>query len=144
MVVNFYFFPFLMIQKLGVYAFASLIKAVFGIMILLIDATMISVKEDPAVALVLGLIGVFVCVWGVSYFLFYRSQWLFSTKLTQERMQKDAYKCSFLFGLFALINVLLLIANFRSKWIGLVCLGLFALMQYAIFTDPKRKEDVRA
>lgn len=105
---------------------------------------MISVKEDPAVALVLGLIGVFICVWGVSYFIFYRSQWLFSTKLTQERMQKDAYKCSFLFGLFALINVLLLIANFWSKWIGLVCLGLFALMQYAIFTDPKRKEDVRS
>lgn len=129
---------------MNIYTLAALLKTIIWISILLIDATMISVKEDPAVALVLGLIGVFVCVWGVSYFIFYRSQWLFSTKLTQERMQKDAYKCSFLFGLFALINVLLLIANFWSKWIGLVCLGLFALMQYAIFTDPKRKEDVRS
>lgn len=105
---------------------------------------MISIKDDTAIALVLGLIGVFSTFWGMSYFLFYGSQWLFSTKIQLERLQKDAYKCAFLFGLFGLLNVLLLIADLRSKWLGLTSIGIFALMQYAIFTDPKRKEDVRS
>jgi uncharacterized membrane protein YkgB len=58
-------------------------------------------------------------------------------------MQRDAYKTSFLFGLFCLINVLLLVAEFWSKWIGIVCLLLFIAMQYAIFTDPLRKDNAR-
>lgn len=132
-----------MIKRLWVYAFASLIKSVFWLLILIIDATTISVKDDTAVALVLWLVGVFLFFRGISYFLFFWSQWLFCTKIETERMQKDAYKCSFLFGLFALINVLLLVADFWSKWLGLLCLGFFILMQYMIFTDPKRRNDAR-
>lgn len=75
----------------------SLIKSIFGLVILLVDALAISVKEDTAVALVLGLVGVFLFFRGISYFVFYWTQWLFCTKVQKERMQKDAYKCSFLF-----------------------------------------------
>ena len=56
-------------------------------------------------------------------------------------MQSDAYKSAFLFGLFALINVLLLLGKFWTKWISLVLLGVFFAMQYVIFMDPKRKTD---
>lgn len=132
-----------MIKNFWIYAFVSLIKSVFGLVILLVDALAISVKEDTAVALVLGLVGVFLFFRGISYFVFYWTQWLFCTKVQKERMRKDAYKCSFLFWLFSLINVLLLIANFWSKWLGLLCVGFFILMQYVIFTDPKRKNDAR-
>jgi hypothetical protein len=48
-----------------------LIKSVFGLVILLVDALAISVKEDTAVALVLGLVGVFLFFRGISYFVFY-------------------------------------------------------------------------
>ena len=108
---------------------------------MIIDANLISVKEDPAIALTLGLIGVFLFFGGASYFLFYGVQWLVSTKITKEKMQSDAYKSAFLFGLFALINVLLLLGKFWTKWVSLVLLGVFFAMQYVIFMDPKRKTD---
>ena len=130
-------------KNFEIYATASLIKTVFGIILLVIDFTMISPKDDLAIALTLGLIWVFLLLWGVSYFLFYWIQRLFITKGSKERMKKDAYKTSFLFWLFCLINVLLLVAELWTKWLWIVCLILFIAMQYAIFTDPLRKDNAR-
>ena len=130
-------------KNFEIYATASLIKTVFGIILLVIDFTMISPKDDLAIALTLGLIWVFLLLWGVSYFLFYWIQRLFITKVSKERMKKDAYKTSFLFWLFCLINVLLLVAELWTKWLWIVCLILFIAMQYAIFTDPLRKDNAR-
>ena len=130
-------------KNFEIYATASLIKTVFWITLLVIDFTMISPKDDLAIALTLGLIWVFLLLWGVSYFLFYWIQRLFITKVSKERMKKDAYKTSFLFWLFCLINVLLLVAELWTKWLWIVCLILFIAMQYAIFTDPLRKDNAR-
>ena len=130
-------------KNFEIYATASLIKTVFWILLLVIDFTMISPKDDLAIALTLGLIWVFLLLWGVSYFLFYWIQRLFITKVSKERMKKDAYKTSFLFWLFCLINVLLLVAELWTKWLWIVCLILFIAMQYAIFTDPLRKDNAR-
>jgi len=130
-------------KNFEIYATASLIKTVFWIILLVIDFTMISPKDDLAIALTLGLIWVFLLLWGVSYFLFYWIQRLFITKVSKERMKKDAYKTSFLFWLFCLINVLLLVAELWTKWLWIVCLILFIAMQYAIFTDPLRKDNAR-
>ena len=130
-------------KNIGIYALASLLKTFFWIILLVIDFTLISPKDDLAIALTLGLIGIFLLLWGVSYFLFYWSQWLFITKVSNERMKKDAYKTSFLFWLFCLINVLLLIAELWTKWLWIICLILFIAMQYAIFTDPLRKDNAR-
>ena len=130
-------------KNFEIYATASLIKTVFWILLLVIDFTMISPKDDLAIALTLGLIWVFLLLWGVSYFLFYWIQRLFITKVSKERMKKDAYKTSSLFWLFCLINVLLLVAELWTKWLWIVCLILFIAMQYAIFTDPLRKDNAR-
>ena len=130
-------------KNFEIYATASLIKTIFWILLLVIDFTMISPKDDLAIALTLGLIWVFLLLWGVSYFLFYWIQRLFITKVSKERMKKDAYKTSFLFWLFCLINVLLLVAELWTKWLWIVCLILFIAMQYAIFTDPLRKDNAR-
>jgi hypothetical protein len=130
-------------KNFWIYASASLIKTIFWIILLVIDFTMISPKDDLAIALTLWLIWVFLLLWGTSYFVFYRVQWLFITKVSKERMKKDAYKTSFLFWLFCLINVLLLVAELWTKWIGILCLILFIAMQYAIFTDPLRKDNAR-
>jgi hypothetical protein len=128
-------------KNIGVYARASLIKLLFWITLFFVDATMISIREDTSIALILWLISVFLICWWASYFIFYRAQWLFTTSINRERLRRDSYKCSFLFWLFMLINVLLLIAEFWSKWIGIWSLILFVIMQYFIFTDPKRSED---
>lgn len=130
-------------KNFGIYAGASLIKTIFWAILLVIDFTMISPKDDLAIALTLGLIWVFLLLWGISYFVFYRVQRLFITKVSKERMKKDAYKTSFLFWLFCLINVLLLVAELWTKWLWLLCLVLFIAMQYAIFTDPLRKDNAR-
>lgn len=130
-------------KNFEIYASASLIKTIFWIILLVIDFTMISPKDDLAIALTLGLIWVFLLLWWISYFVFYRVQRLFITKVSKERMKKDAYKTSFLFWLFCLINVLLLVAELWTKWLWLLCLVLFIAMQYAIFTDPLRKDNAR-
>lgn len=130
-------------KNFGIYAGASLIKTIFWAILLVIDFTMISPKDDLAIALTLGLIWIFLLLWWISYFIFYRVQRLFITKVSKERMKKDAYKTSFLFWLFCLINVLLLVAELWTKWLWLLCLVLFIAMQYAIFTDPLRKDNAR-
>ena len=130
-------------KNFGIYASASLIKTIFWIILLVIDFTMISPKDDLAIALTLGLIWIFLLLWWISYFIFYRVQRLFITKVSKERMKKDAYKTSFLFWLFCLINVLLLVAELWTKWLWLLCLVLFIAMQDAIFTDPLRKDNAR-
>jgi hypothetical protein len=130
-------------KNFEIYASASLIKTIFWIILLVIDFTMISPKDDLAIALTLGLIWIFLLLWWISYFIFYRVQRLFITKVSKERMKKDAYKTSFLFWLFCLINVLLLVAELWTKWLWLLCLVLFIAMQYAIFTDPLRKDNAR-
>lgn len=57
-------------------------------------------------------------------------------------MQKDAYKASFLFGLYLLINVLLIVGELWNKAIWILFLGLFILMQWFIFTwQPKTSHD---
>ena len=122
------------------YALASGIKIIFWGVILAITLTQLNIKEDPEISLALLLIGIFVCAWGISYFLFYGWEVLFRLNIPEEKMQKDAYKSSFLFWLYALINVLLIIGELWNKAIWILFLGLFVLMQRFIFTWQKKPE----
>lgn len=56
----------------------------------------------------------------------------------RDRNLVDAYKLSFLFGLFSLINVLLILLGHWTKWIGLAFLAGFMLLQYVLFLEPKK------
>lgn len=102
---------------------------------------MINVQEDPAIGISLALVGVFVLARGISYFVFYLVQDLFRGSNTRERIQKDAYKTSFIFGLYILINVLLFLATVWNKIIGVALFIAFLAMSYFIFTDPKKSHD---
>ena len=119
------------------YKLGSLIKVVLGLIILIIDYTMINVFEDPVIGIGLGLVGTFVLAWGVSFFVFFYAQELFRKIEYRDRNLKDSYKLSFLFGLYALINVLLLLLGGWNKWRGLFLLGGFILLQYFLFLEPK-------
>lgn len=129
------------LRALSLYTKASLVKVVFGLVVLGITLFTLNVKEDPEISLSLLLIGLFIFAWGVSYFLFYGGQVLVLIRVSQEKMQKDAYKSSFLFGLYALINVLLLILNSWEKWIWILFLFIFIAMQWVVFTDKKHKNN---
>ena len=122
------------------YALASGIKIIFWGVILAITLTQLNIKEDPEISLALLLIGILVCAWGISSFLFYGWEVLFGLNIPEEKMQKDAYKSSFLFWLYALINVLLIIGELWNKAIWILFLGLFVLMQRFIFTWQKKPQ----
>ena len=126
--------------SVNMYALASGIKIIFWGVILAITLTQLNIREDPEISLALLLIGIFVCAWGISYFLFYGWEVLFGLNIPEEKMQKDAYKSSFLFWLYALINVLLIIGELWNKAIWILFLGLFVLMQRFIFTWQKKTE----
>jgi hypothetical protein len=119
------------------YKLASVIKILLGLLILIIDYTMINVFEDPLIGIGLGLVGTFVLSWGVSFFIFFYAQELFRKIEFRDRNLKDSYKLSFLFGLYALINVLLLLLGLRNKWRGLALLTGFIVLQYFLFLEPK-------
>lgn len=125
------------LKKWPFYTTVSVTKIFLWFVILLLTLSQLNIKEDPEIALTFLLIGVLVFAWGVSYFVFYGGQLLFLLNTSVEKMQKDAYKSSFLFGLYALINMLLVIGGLRGKWIWLFFLFLFIAMQWMIFTVKK-------
>ena len=119
------------------YKLWSLIKIILGAVILLIDYTMINVFEDPLIWIGLGLIGSFILTRGVSFFIFFYAQELFRRIEFRDRNLRDSYKLSFLFGMYALINVLLLLLGSRNKRLGLALLIGFIVLQYFLFLEPK-------
>lgn len=122
---------------MNLYKLASTIKIILGGVILLIDYTMINVYEDPLIGIGLGLVGVFILSRGVSFFIFFYTQELFRKLEYRDRNLKDSYKLSLLFGLYSLINVLLLLLGSWNKWRGLILLAGFILLQYLLFLEPK-------
>ena len=103
------------------YYMAAAGKCILGAMILFIDYSSINVYEDPTIGIGLGFLGVFILSWGISFFLFL---WIQSwyRKISKERLVKDSYKLSLLFGIFVMINVLLLLLGYRNKLIGILLL----------------------
>lgn len=128
------------LKTINLYTGASLLKLAIGILIVMLTLWTLNVKEDPEIALSFLLVGIFILAWGLAYFLFYGLELLFLLKVAQEKMQKDAYKASFLFGLYALINVLLLIGKFWNKWLGLLLLAGFIALQVILFINDNQEK----
>lgn len=127
------------LKKLGIYTWASLAKLLIGAFVLILTLFTLNVKEDPEVALSFLLVGIFVFSrWG-SYFLFYAWELLILLGISQEKMQKDAYKASFLFGLYSLINVLLLVGGWWNKLVGICFFIVFFILQVFLFIPKSLK-----
>ena len=123
-----------------VYELASLWKFVLWVLILIIDYTSINVYEDPAIGIGLGFLGLFIASRGGSFYLFLWIQKLYR-HIDHTQLVKDSYKLSLLFGIFVLINVLLLLLGFWNKWLGIILLGWFIALQVSLFSDPKSTHD---
>ncbi|MEI6775201.1 MAG: hypothetical protein WCL18_10970 [bacterium] len=90
------------------YHIASSIKLVLGCVILLITYTSINVYEDPVIGIALSILGLFIAARGASFYLFLALQKFFRD-VPQDRLIKDSYKLSLLFGIYVLINALFLL-----------------------------------
>ncbi len=118
------------------YYIASLSKFILWAIILIMDYTTLNVYEDPAIAIGLGFLGLFIAARGASFFLFlWIQKWY--RHVDSERLVKDSYKLSLLFGFFVIVNGLLLLLGWRSKLLGIILLAGFIALQVSLFSDSK-------
>jgi len=119
------------------YYIASLIKFVLGVTIMIITYTSINVYEDPVIGIWLGILWLFIAARGASFFLFLGIQKFFRD-IPKDRLVKDSYKLSLLFGIYALINALFLLLWYRSIFLGLILLVGFIIIQMVLFSEQKK------
>lgn len=122
------------------YSIASLIKLVLGAIILLITYTSINVYEDPVIGIGLSILWLFIASRGASFYLFLGIQKWFR-EVSQDRLIKDSYKLSLLFGIFVLINALFLLLWYRSKFLWLILLVGFIILQVLLFSEQKKEKN---
>ncbi|PID34990.1 MAG: hypothetical protein CR971_00530 [candidate division SR1 bacterium] len=109
-----------------------------GIITTLLTYYNINIYEDPAIAIILGFIGLFITLWGISFFVFLGVLYLINDEQTDIlRLEKDSYKSSFLFGIYILINILLIILTQRTTLLGVVLLAIFILLHIILFKTTK-------
>lgn len=120
------------------YKYLSLIKLVVGLIILFVDYAAINVFEDPLVAIWILLVGSFLVSRWASFFFFMFTQKLFRNKKFQSSPESESYKLSFLFGMYALINIILILMWHRSKMWGLIILWWFILLLYFLMMDSSK------
>jgi len=118
------------------YHIASLIKLVLGLIILLITYTSINVYEDPIIGIWLSILWLFIVARGASFYLFLVLQKFFRD-VSEDRLIKDSYKLSLLFGIYVLINALFLLLWYRSKFLWIILLVGFVILQVILFSDQK-------
>lgn len=119
------------------YYIASLIKLVLGMIILLVTYTSINVYEDPMIGIGLSILGLFILARGASFYMFLGIQKFFR-ELPKDRLIKDSYKLSLLFGIYVLINALFLLLWYRSIFLWIILLVGFVVLQVALFSEQKK------
>ena len=120
------------------YKYLSLIKLVVGLIILFIDYAAINVFEDPLIAIWILLVGVFLVSRWASFFFFLFIQKIFRNKKIQNSPESESYKLSFLFGMYAMINIILILLWHWNKSRGLVILWGFILLLYFLMMDSSK------
>jgi hypothetical protein len=90
------------------------------------------------VAIWILLIGSFFVARGASFFFFLFTQKVFKNKKIQNSPESESYKLSFLFGMYALINIILILMWNWSKMRGLIILWAFILLLYFLMMDSSK------
>lgn len=126
-----------MIQS-NFYKYLSLIKLIVWLIILFVDYAAINVFEDPFVAIWILLVWSFLVARGASFFFFLFTQKVLKNKKNQDSPESESYKLSFLFGMYALINIILILMWNWSKLRGLIILWVFILLLYFLMMDNSK------
>lgn len=128
----------IMTKASNFYRTVSIIKIILGLTTTLLTYYNININEDPWIAIGLGFFWLFIFLWGLSFFIFYGILYFTSSEeLSLLRIQKDSYKSSFLFGMYAMINILLIVLVKRTKLLGIVILAIFILLHVILFSGKR-------
>ncbi len=120
------------------YKYLSLIKLIVWSIILFVDYVAINVFEDPLIAIGILLVGSFLVARWASFFFFMFIQKVFKNKKIQNSPESESYKLSFLFGMYAMLNIILILLWHWSKMRGLIILWLFILLLYFLMVDSSK------
>ena len=120
------------------YKYLSLIKLIVGLIILFVDYVAINVFEDPLVAIGVLLVWSFLVARWASFFFFMLVQKVFKNKNIQNSPESESYKLSFLFWMYAMLNIILILMWNWSKMRGLIILWLFILLLYFLMVDSSK------
>lgn len=120
------------------YKYLSLIKLIVGLIILFVDYVAINVFEDPLVAIGILLVWSFLVARWASFFFFMLVQKIFKNKNIQNSPESESYKLSFLFWMYAMLNIILILMWNWSKMRGLIILWLFILLLYFLMVDSSK------
>ena len=120
------------------YKYLSLIKLIVWWLILFIDYAAINVFEDPFVAIWILLVWSFLLARWASYFFFMFIQRVFRNKKNQDSPEAESYRLSFLFGMYALVNILLILMWHWDKiwWLVILC-GFIVLLYFLMMDNSK-------
>ncbi len=127
-------------MNLRFYYIASITKLILWLFIVIITYTSINIYEDPAIWISLWFIGTFIAIRWFSFFLFLRGQKIFRQK-EEERIVKDSYKLSLLFGIYSIINILLLILWSWTKLFGIILLAGFILIHILLLENQNGESE---
>ena len=118
------------------YKYLSLIKLIVWLLILFIDYVAINVFEDPVVAIGILLVWCFLVARWASFFIFlFLQKTAFKNHQIQWAAESDSYKLSLLFGIYSLINIILIFLWHWNKRRWLILLWWFIVLLYFVLLD---------
>ncbi len=124
--------------KNNFYSVISVIKIILWITTILLTYFNINIYEDPAIAISLWFTGLFITLWGISFFVYLGILYLINDENSDIlRLHKDCYKSSLLSGIYFMINVLLVVLLQRTALLGIILLCIFILLHIILFKTTK-------
>ena len=127
-----------MVVQSNFYKYLSLIKLIVGFIILFVDYAAINVFEDPFVAIWILLVWSFLIARWASFFFFMFIQKIFKNKKIQASPESESYKLSFLFWMYAMLNIILILLWHWNKAWWLILLCGFILLLYFLMIDSSK------
>lgn len=120
----------------------SLFKIVLWLTILWVTVFTINIFSDEVLGMTFLLLGAFLVCWGSSYFVFRILQYAMKQyHIYEYEKMAEAYKLSFLFSCYIIINLILIIIERWTKLIWINLLIAFIIIQILLIYDREPKDD---
>ena len=119
------------------YTYISGAKIIIWLIICISIYMTIDPYADPLIALGGGMVGLFILSRWASFYAFYGWKKIVYQQPANNQMITESYKLSLLFGIYILINALLLV---RHQWAGLIGIILFVgfvIIQAIVIPEKK-------
>lgn len=116
------------------YSLWALLKVIMWLAILRVIYHYVQVFQQPLIGLSLGFLGIFLSVWGWSYFFFLLCYKLFSSR-QEQRQNTESYTHSLLLGVRVMVQITLMMTYNRSLLAAWWSLLIFLILHLSVVHD---------